>query len=49
LVKERMPVVEDRMRDRLAQLSGRLGDAERMDGESSPRDLMTIDLLRRLK
>ena len=47
--KERMPVVEDRVRDRLGQLSGRLGDAEWIDGEFSAGDLMTIDVLRRLK
>ena len=46
--KERMPVVEDRVRDRLGQLSGRLGDAEWIDGEFSAGDLMTIDVLRRL-
>ena len=47
--KERMPVVEDRVRDRLGQLSRRLGDAEWIDGEFSAGDLMTIDVLRRLK
>jgi glutathione S-transferase len=47
--KERMPVVEDRVRERLGQLSGRLGDAEWIDGEFSAGDLMTIDVLRRLE
>ena len=47
--KERMPVVEDRVRERLRQLSGRLGDAEWIDGEFSAGDLMTIDVLRRLE
>jgi glutathione S-transferase len=42
-------VVEDRVRDRLGQLSGRLGDAEWIDGEFSAGDLMMIDVLRRLK
>ena len=46
---ERMPVVEDRVRERLGQLSGRLGDAEWIDGRFSAGDLMTIDVLRRLE
>ena len=47
--KERMPAVEDRARERLGQLSRRLGDAEWIDGEFSAGDLMTIDVLRRLE
>lgn len=47
--KERMPVVEDRVRDRLRQLSDRLGEAEWIDGGFSAGDLMTIDVLRRLE
>jgi len=42
-------VVEDRVRERLGQLSGRLGDAEWIDGRFSAGDLMTIDVLRRLE
>ena len=33
--KERLPLVEDRVRDRLDQLSGRLGDADWLDGPFS--------------
>ena len=47
--KERMPEVEDRVRDRLRQLSDRLGEAEWLDGDFSAGDLMTIDVLRRLE
>jgi len=47
--KERMPLVEDRVRDRLGQLSARLGDAKWIDGDFSAGDLMTIDVLRRLE
>jgi glutathione S-transferase len=47
--KARMPVVEDRVRDRLRQLSDRLGDEEWIDGGFSAGDLMTIDVLRRLE
>lgn len=44
-----MPVVEDRVRDRLRQLSDRLGEAEWIDGGFSAGDLMTIDVLRRVE
>ena len=37
---QRMPAVEDRIRDRLGQLSGRLGDADWLDGVFSAGDLM---------
>lgn len=47
--KERMPLVEDRVCDRLRQLSGRLGESEWIDGGFSAGDLMTIDVLRRLQ
>jgi hypothetical protein len=33
--KERLPLVEDRVRERLDQLSGRLGDADWLDGASA--------------
>jgi glutathione S-transferase len=47
--KERMPLVEDRVRSRLRQLSRRLGEAEWINGDFSAGDLMTIDVLRRLE
>ena len=47
--KERKPVVEDRVRDRLSQLSARLTDADWLEGEFSAGDLMMIDVLRRLE
>lgn len=47
--RERTPVVEDRVRDRLGQLSGRLGDAEWIDGAFGAGDLMMVSVLLRLK
>jgi glutathione S-transferase len=47
--RERLPLVEDRVRDRLGQLSGRLGDAEWLDGAFSAGDLMMVSVLLRLK
>jgi glutathione S-transferase len=47
--KERLPVVEDRVRDRLKQLSARLGSAEWLDGAFSAGDLMMVHVLQRLK
>jgi glutathione S-transferase len=47
--KERHPLVEDRVRDRLKQLSARLGGAEWLDGAFSPGDLMMLHVLQRLK
>ena len=46
--EERLPLVEDRIRNRLGQLSSRLGDAEWLDGEFSAGDLMMVEVLRRL-
>jgi glutathione S-transferase len=46
---ERMPLVEDRVRDRLGQLSGRLGDADWLDDAFSAGDLMMVSVLLRLK
>ncbi|HEX4027731.1 MAG TPA: glutathione S-transferase family protein [Rhizomicrobium sp.] len=46
--KERMPLVEDRVRGRLRQLSARLGDADWLDGGFNAGDLMMIAVLRRL-
>ncbi len=47
--KERLPLVLDRIRDRLDQLSGRLGDAYWLDGAFSAGDLMMVSVLLRLK
>ena len=47
--KERLPLVEDRVRDRLKQLSARLGDADWLDGAFSAGDLMMVSVLLRLK
>jgi glutathione S-transferase len=43
-----MPLVEDRVRDRLGQLSRRLGDADWLDGAFSAGDLLMVTVLRRL-
>ncbi len=45
----RLPIVEDRIRDRLEQLSGRLGDSEWLDGGFSAGDLLMVTVLRRLE
>jgi glutathione S-transferase len=47
--KERMPLVEDRVRSRLKQLSTRLGDADWLDGAFSAGDLMMVSVLLRLR
>ena len=47
--EQRLPLVRDRIRDRLGQLSGRLGDAEWLDGAFSAGDLMMVAVLLRLK
>ena len=47
--KERLPLVEDRIRDRLKQLSARLGDADWLDGAFSAGDLMMASVLLRLR
>jgi glutathione S-transferase len=46
---ERLPLVQDRIRQRLDQLSPRLGDAEWLDGEFSAGDLMMASVLLRLR
>jgi glutathione S-transferase len=46
---ERMPIVKDRVRYRLDQLSAYLGDAEWLDGAFSAGDLMMVHVLQRLK
>jgi glutathione S-transferase len=47
--EDRLPLVRDRVRDRLAQLSSRLGDADWLDGPFSAGDLMMASVLLRLK
>jgi glutathione S-transferase len=47
--KERQPLVEDRIRDRLVQLSARLSEAEWLDGAFSAGDLMMVSVLLRLR
>src|SRR6478609_9416509 len=47
--KERLPLVEDRIRDRLKQLSARLGSADWLDGTFSAGDLMMVSVLLRIK
>ncbi|WII71638.1 glutathione S-transferase family protein [Bdellovibrio sp. 22V] len=46
---ERLPLVVDRIRDRLKQLSARLGDNEWLENEFTAGDLMMISVLLRLK
>ncbi|HWJ73263.1 MAG TPA: glutathione S-transferase family protein [Kaistia sp.] len=45
---QRLPLVEDRIRVRLNELSLRLGDAEWLDGDFSAGDLMMATVVRRL-
>jgi len=45
----RVPLMEDRVRQRLGDLSRRLGEAEWLDGGFSAGDLMMIMVLRRLE
>jgi glutathione S-transferase len=47
--EERLPLVKDRIRDRLARLSARLGDADWLDGDFSAGDLMMVSVLLRLR
>jgi glutathione S-transferase len=46
---ERLPLVEDRMRVRLAQLAAHLGGAEWLDSDFSAGDLMMVSVLLRLR
>ena len=46
---ERLPLVLDRIRNRLGPLSVRLGDAEWLDGAFSAGDLIMVHVLQRLK
>ena len=47
--EQRLPMLKDRVRVRMSQLSSRLGDAEWLDDAFSAGDLMMIEMLRRLK
>jgi glutathione S-transferase len=47
--EERLPLVKDRIRDRLVQLSARLGDADWLDGAFSAGDLMMVSVVLRLR
>jgi glutathione S-transferase len=47
--KERLPIVQDRIRDRLGVLSRRLDDADWLDGAFSAGDLMMVAVLLRLR
>ena len=47
--RERLPLVEDRIRDRLKELSARLGSADWLDGGFSAGDLMMMTVLLRLR
>ena len=47
--RQRLPLVEERVRQRLAQLSTRLGDAQWLDGAFSAGDLMMASVLLRLR
>ena len=47
--QERLPLVKDRIRDRLVQLSARLGDADWLDGPFNAGDLMMVSVLLRLR
>jgi glutathione S-transferase len=46
--KDRMPILEDRVRARLDELSNRLGDADWLDDAFSAGDLLMVTVLRRL-
>jgi glutathione S-transferase len=45
---QRLPILADRVRDRLGPLSARLGDADWLDGGFSAGDLLMVNVLRRL-
>ncbi len=46
---ERLPLVADRVRNRLGQLAARLGDADWLDGAFSAGDLMMVSVLQRAR
>ncbi|WP_027998934.1 glutathione S-transferase family protein [Sinorhizobium arboris] len=45
--EQRLPLVDERIRKRLSVLSGRLGDADWLDGEFSAGDLLMVSVLLR--
>jgi glutathione S-transferase len=47
--KDRLPLVMDRIRERLQQLSVRLGEAQWLDGAFSAGDLLMVSVLLRLR
>jgi len=47
--EQRLPLVEGRIRNRLRELSDRLGDADWLDGVFSAGDLLMVTVLRRLE
>ena len=47
--EERVPLIRDRIRNRLGQLSARLGDVDWLDGAFSAGDLMMMSVLLRLR
>jgi glutathione S-transferase len=47
--EQRLPLVKDRIRDRLDELSARLGDADWLDGAFSAGDLLMVHALLRLR
>ncbi|WP_426689786.1 glutathione S-transferase family protein [Rhodanobacter ginsengiterrae] len=47
--EQRLPLIRDRIRKRLGELSDRLGDADWLDGAFSAGDLMMVGVLLRLK
>ena len=47
--KDRLPGIDERIRDRLGRLSKRLGTSEWLDGSFSAGDLMMIEVLLRLE
>jgi glutathione S-transferase len=47
--KDRLPLIFDRLRQRLGQLSSRLGTSDWLDGEFSAGDLMMVSVLLRLR
>ena len=47
--EERLPILKDRVRTRLDQLSRRLGESEWLDGGFSAADLLMVTVLRRLE
>jgi glutathione S-transferase len=46
--EQRLPILKDRIRHRLSELSVRLGDADWLDGAFSAGDLLMVTVLRRL-